>query len=593
MFGKVLIFGMLAVVVRPQEATVSDDQVAVWFTAAQRAKASGDLAQAETDYKKVILARPDLAEARSNLGLVHYVQGRYDDALKQFEQALRLKPGLETPLLFSGICYQKMGKYDKAVTFFQRLLATPHWPSEADLYLALSYSGLGDEERAYEWFDKFVAVNPKDAEALYQLGGSYLRLSSKNVAKVSKDSFLFARTQAELGELLNRPMEALCARYEEAISLRPSYPNLHWRLARLWLSDGNTARAQSALAEELTVEPDHIPTLLMIAELKRRSGEVSGERESLARVDSIAAAIPRSDRDFAALAQARPARAVSFLNVLLEMGEFSKTPTVQVPTWPALADLDQTLETLWKNEKWRVGGDWPLEVYARARMARNEFTLLCDQLTALSRQSADWEMPRYLLAEVYRRLSVNTYARMAEVEPDGYRTLLLKAETLDDAHYYSDAAKTYRAAMSARPDAAGIHYRLGLLLLNERQLSEAISEFEQELVLDPRNTQARVALGEAYVEQYQLEKAVPILHRAIEEDPKAPSAFLSLARAYLMQGDPSAAAPMFERALKLMPEDVNAHYQLAQTYQELGRAEEADREFAIVKRLRTKYRAPH
>jgi Tfp pilus assembly protein PilF len=50
---------------------------------------------------------------------------------------------------------------------------------------------------------------------------------------------------------------------------------------------------------------------------------------------------------------------------------------------------------------------------------------------------------------------------------------------------------------------------------------------------------------------------------------------------------------MFERALKLMPEDVNAHYQLAQTYQELGRAEEADREFAIVKRLRTKYRAPH
>jgi Tfp pilus assembly protein PilF len=226
-------------------------------------------------------------------------------------------------------------------------------------------------------------------------------------------------------------------------------------------------------------------------------------------------------------------------------------------------------------------------------MAREETGLLRDQLDALCKQDATWGMPHYLLAEIYQKLALDTYTRMVQVDSRGYWTLLLKGETLEYAHRESDAESAYRDASHAQPGAVGIHFRIGQLLLKKHQVADAIAEFEQELAKDPYNNSASEALGEAYVEQRQSEKAIPLLLHAIGEDPKIPSAYLMLARAYLMQDKPLAAATMFERALKLAPKNVNAHYQLAQTYQDLGREEEAEREFATVRKLRAHDRADH
>lgn len=593
MLRLVMVLGVLAATARSQAAVASDAEVAAWFTKAQVAKANGNLSLAEANYRLVIRARPELAEARSNLGVVHFLQGRCSDALSQFQQALRMKPELDVPLLFSGFCYEENHQYGNAVTILERALAKHPAQSEAFLYLGLSYSGLGREDRANEWFERFVATNPKDAHGLYQLGGSYLRLASDHAERSYADRFIFASAQAEIGELLSRSGAVLRTRYEEAISLRPSYPVLHWRLARLLVRQGDAPHAQAALAQELTLQPEFVPALMMIAELQRDSGEETRERETLARIGSIAQSIPRDDRGLADLVQAQPDRGTLLLNTILEMSAPPMKSAAEVWNWLPAAKLDWTLKTIWRRVKSHPRQDWPLEVYARARMAREETKLLRDQLDSLCKQDSVWGMPNYLLAKVYQKLALDTYTRMAEVDSRGYWTLLLKAESQEYVHLDSDAENTYRDASRARPGAVGIHYRIGRLLLKKHQTTDAIAEFEQELATDPHNSSASTALGEAYVEDRQLGKAIPLLLRAIDEDPKTSSAYLVLARAYLMQEKPRAAATMFERALKLAPENVNAHYQLAQTYQDLGRQEEAEREFATVKKLRAQDRAAH
>jgi tetratricopeptide (TPR) repeat protein len=592
MLRPVLIFGVLAATAHAQATTASDDEVVAWFLKARVAKAHGDLSLAEAYYGRVTQARPDLAEARSNLGVVHYLQGRCSDAVSQFQQALRLKPELDVPLLFSGFCYEKMYQYGKAVAILERALGKRPDQSETFLHLGLSYTGLGREERANEWFERFVASNPKDPQGLYQLGGSYLRLASGQVEQSYADRFIFARAQAEIGELLSRSGPTLRARYEEAISLQPSYPALHWRLARLLLRDGDVPHAQAALAQELALQPGFVPALILMADLQHKSGEESGERKTLARVGTLAQSIPQDDQELASLAQAQPDRAVLLLDVILEMSESPMKSVAETGNWLSADKLDRTLETIWKRLQSHPREDWPLEVYARARMTRGETRLLRGQLELLFKQDPAWGMPHYVLAGIYQKLSLDTYTRMAEVDLRSFWTLLLKAETLEYPHPDSDVEEAYRDASRERPGAVGIHLRLGQLLLKKHQAADAIAEFEQELATDLYNNSARASLGEAYVEQRQLEKAIPLLLRAIDEDAKTPSAYLVLARAYLMQERPLAAATMFERALKLAPENVNAHYQLAQTYQELGREGEAAREFATVKRLRAQGRAP-
>jgi tetratricopeptide (TPR) repeat protein len=583
--------GMLLTAAQVQERASTDEQVAEWFSAAQRAKAAGNLALAEGEYHKVIRARPDLAEARSNLGIVYYLQGRCDDALVQFRQALRVRPGLEVPLVFSGICHQKMHQYEQAIPLLEQALRARPTQSEIYLYLGLSYSGLGNEARANEWFEKFAGENPSDTEALYQLGGSYLQLSSKELDTAGADPFLFARTQAELGEAQNNPVAAVRARYEQAISLRPDYPNLHWRLARVLLRGEAVQAARSALAGELQVQPEHVPALLLAAEIDRQTEHAERGRELLA-LDTAVAAVPRNDNQFAAgLAKARNVT-LGWLNSVIEMEEPREASASAIPGWPRMTDLSQTLDSLWKSMPSGVDNDWALDIYTRCRISRGELQLVRGQLESVIQAKPGWLMPRFLLGDVYRRLALGTFARMVELDPKGYQAMLIEAETLDSARRDEEAEKAYRAVLLARPEASGIHYRLCALLLRRRRLPEAIAECQRELASDAFHTQARVALAEAYLEQHQPEQALPLLRRAVEEDSRLASAFLALARAYRMLAQPAPAAAAFERALKIAPDDLGAHYQLAQTFQELGRDSEAEREFGVVRRLRARRRAP-
>ena len=54
----------------------------------------GQTAEAIRQYEEAIRLKPDHAEAHNNLGVAFYQQGRTGEAIRQFQEALRLKPGL-------------------------------------------------------------------------------------------------------------------------------------------------------------------------------------------------------------------------------------------------------------------------------------------------------------------------------------------------------------------------------------------------------------------------------------------------------------------------------------------------------------------
>ena len=61
-----------------------------------------DFKAAAEDYQQAVKMHPESAEMWANLGLMEHEDGDYTAAIKSFQQAIRIKPGLYVPNLFAG-----------------------------------------------------------------------------------------------------------------------------------------------------------------------------------------------------------------------------------------------------------------------------------------------------------------------------------------------------------------------------------------------------------------------------------------------------------------------------------------------------------
>jgi tetratricopeptide (TPR) repeat protein len=69
------------------------------------------------------LAAAQSVEAYVNQGIENSQNGRYDQALKDFNQALKLKPRDPTLLTYRGVVYYAKGQYEKAMQDYNQALA--------------------------------------------------------------------------------------------------------------------------------------------------------------------------------------------------------------------------------------------------------------------------------------------------------------------------------------------------------------------------------------------------------------------------------------------------------------------------------------
>jgi tetratricopeptide (TPR) repeat protein len=190
-------------------------------------------------------ARPELAklvEAAPTNALYHYWTGRLDYDAQQYaaaigslQRAVQLDPALARAHDSLGLCYEALGRFDEAQRAWQEAIrletgkpTRSPWPP---LNLGLLLTRLDRLDEAEARFREAVGSDPGFAAAHYQLG---LALEKKG-----------------------RADEAL-AEIEEAARLDAASPEAQYALARLYRRAGDTAQAERALQrfEELRKEAD-------------------------------------------------------------------------------------------------------------------------------------------------------------------------------------------------------------------------------------------------------------------------------------------------------------------------------------------------
>jgi tetratricopeptide (TPR) repeat protein len=196
----------------------------------------------------------------------------------------------------------------------------------------------------------------------------------------------------------------------------------------------------------------------------------------------------------------------------------------------------------------------------------------------------------YIATRLYFQLSSILAGRMIEVAPNSFRVRQLVADLLEAHKQYAPAAIQYRKAIALAPNAPGLHYRLGLMLVRSSNepaaWDEARQAFRDELKIDPTHARCYVELGDILRKQGQLEEAEKLFERGLRLNADLPEAHLGLGRIQAARGNLEPALAQLQEAVRLAPVSEVAQFELSQVLSRLGRKQEAQEVQAIYNKLR-------
>jgi Tfp pilus assembly protein PilF len=140
--------------------------------------------EAIAQFQQALKINPRNAEANNNLGYVFYKMGRYQEAMVQFQQALQLDPRFAEAHFNLGTVLLQQGQWDEATAHFQQALQINPNYEIARNNLGFVFLQTGRYQEAMVQFQQALQINPYDAGARFNLGFVLLRLGRADEAVV-------------------------------------------------------------------------------------------------------------------------------------------------------------------------------------------------------------------------------------------------------------------------------------------------------------------------------------------------------------------------------------------------------------------------
>jgi tetratricopeptide (TPR) repeat protein len=301
-FQRYLIFAVWAVATWAQTPSALCD-----FDAALRHHRAGELEAAAAGYRACIAAQPGRVDARSNLGAVLVKLGRFQDAISQYQEALKLAtPDVAPNLRFNlALAYYKSFQIPAAAAELQSLYTAQ--PRSLNLALLLADCRL----RMGEFQEAVNVAAPLEAEHLdepalnYVLGLALIRSGRVAEGQIRVDRILRRGDSAEghflLGSALfaggNYP--AAVKELAQAAAGNPELPSLQSYLGQALLFTGDAGGASAAFRKELAANPNDFDANFQLAAILARRGQIKESHELLERAVQVR---PGSKEAAAALA---------------------------------------------------------------------------------------------------------------------------------------------------------------------------------------------------------------------------------------------------------------------------------------------------
>jgi tetratricopeptide (TPR) repeat protein len=191
---------------------------------------AGRFAEAEACYQRVLAAQPENSDALHLIGNIAYQVGRHDVAIAMIGQAIRRNG--RNPLYFSnlGLALASQGRFEEALTRFEQALVLKPDYAEAHNNRGNVLKALNRHADAMASYDRALAVLPDFAQAHYNRANMLVALGRLEDALAAYDRVIALKAdhpeahnnRGNTLRALQRPDEAL-ASYDRAVALKGDY----------------------------------------------------------------------------------------------------------------------------------------------------------------------------------------------------------------------------------------------------------------------------------------------------------------------------------------------------------------------------------
>lgn len=266
--------------VRPALAQTRSDDVEQAFAHATRLHESGDIEGAIRGYQSILARRPERVDVRSNLGAAYSRLGRYEEAIAQYKEALKVDGRNQTIRFNLALAYYKGALFNEAADELTRFLtaAAPDVPRRinAELLLADCQVRMGNYKKVIESLSPLAEDDPNNRTVAFLLGSALIGDGQFSRGQLLIDKVFHDDDSAQAHLLLGSILlladdgHGAIREFERAIQLDPKLPTLHAWYGRALMRMGDTPKAKAVFQVELSANQNDFDANLFMGVLLRQ-----------------------------------------------------------------------------------------------------------------------------------------------------------------------------------------------------------------------------------------------------------------------------------------------------------------------------------
>jgi len=158
-----------------------------------------------------------------------FEEGRYDEAIKKYNEILKKNPEAYVIYYSIGNCYFQKKEYEKAIEFYKKVLEKNPEYDKALIGMGNCYINSGKKEEALTWYNKVDPQKIDNAVILYNIGVIYYN---------------------------NMENEKAIKYFEQAIKVNPNFADSYYQLGLLYIGLNKMKKGIELLKKYIEIAPE-------------------------------------------------------------------------------------------------------------------------------------------------------------------------------------------------------------------------------------------------------------------------------------------------------------------------------------------------